>query len=76
MLFTFDFFKEQYPDISDKQISNALYLLDKDGLVSVMSADDIAYSVSLKPSAISSVEEDTLIKKGYELIKEIKSLIG
>ena len=35
--------------------------------------DDIAYETTLLPNAICSVEEDTLLRKGYSFIKEIRS---
>ena len=71
--FAFSTFKDLYPDLDDSFISDALYLLENDGFVSVFSADDVAYSTTLLPSAIRDVEEDTFIKKGYHVLKEIRS---
>lgn len=71
--FSFSTFKSLYPDLDDSFISDALYLLKHDGFVSVFSADNVAYITTLLPSAIRDVEEDTLIKKGYTAIKEIRS---
>lgn len=51
-------------------------VLDHDGLVSVFIADAIAYITTLHPAAIRDCEENTMLKKGYQYIKEIKSLIG
>ena len=74
--FGFEEFKSLYPDLSDDFISNSLYLLKQDGLVSVTSADDVAYMTHLNVLGIRSVEENTLLKKGYTAIKEIKSLLS
>lgn len=74
--FSFEFFKEHYPNTSDAQLSDALYLLQNDDFVSILPGDNVANITSLKPFAISSVEEDTFLKKGYEMFKEIKSLIS
>ena len=38
-----------------------------------LKADDVAYETTLLPNAICSVEEDTLLRKGYSFIKEIRS---
>ena len=74
--FGFEKFKALYPELSDDFISKSLYLLEDEGLVSVSPADDVAYLTSLNASGIKSVEENTLIKKGYTAIKEIKSLLS
>lgn len=71
--FTFETFKTMYPDLDDDFISDALYLLRSDGLVSIQSAENVANTTFLNVRAIRSVEEDTLIKKGYHAIKEIRS---
>lgn len=73
--FGFAQFKELHPDFDDEFISDALYLLQKDGFVSVFPADNIAYMVSLDVSAVRNAEENTLLKKGYDFAKEIKSWI-
>ena len=74
--FDFKYFKEQYPDETDDFISNAIYALQDDNFVSVLRADNVAYMSTLNPSGIVSCEENTLLKKGYSIIKEIKSLIS
>lgn len=73
--FDLDFFSSKYPDISDKQFGNALTVLCDDGFVSLLWGEGLVTCIALCPTAISNVEEDTLLKKGYELIKEVKSLI-
>ena len=74
--FNFETFRNLYPEETDDFISKALYLLEQDNMVSVLSADDVAYNTALKPLAIVNVEENTLFKKGYTVIKEIKSLLS
>lgn len=74
--FSMDFFTSLFPEETEKHISDALNVLDHDGLASVFIADAIAYMTTLLPTAIRDCEENTLIKKGYLCIKEIKSLIG
>lgn len=72
-IFAFSTFKALYPDLDDAFISDALYLLEHDGFVSVFPADNVAYTTTLHPSAIRDVEEDTFVKKGYTVLKEIRS---
>ena len=72
-IFAFSTFKSLYPELDDSFISDALYLLKDDGFVSIFSADNVAYTTTLLPSAIRDVEEDTFIKKGYTVLKEIRS---
>ena len=75
-LFVIDYFRQLFPEETDGHISDALYVLQSDGFVKVGPGDGIAYSVSLIPSGIRNCQEDTIFKKGYSLIKEIKSLIN
>lgn len=74
--FDMDFFLSLFPEETEKHISDALMVLEHDGLVSVFIADAIAYITTLHPAAIRDCEENTMLKKGYQYIKEIKSLIG
>lgn len=73
--FDFEFFKELYPDASDDYLSKALHYLQDDGLVSIFRADDRPYWITLLPNGIANVDENTMLKKGYTILKEIKSLI-
>ena len=66
-VFIFESFKFLHPEIDDA--------LEKDGFVHVFDADGVAYETTLLPNAICSVEEDTLLRKGYSLIKEIRSFL-
>ena len=70
--FSLDNLQTAFQDQDRNFISDALYLLDKDGLVSVFNADDEAYMTTLLPNAIRDMEENTLIKKLYSCAKEIK----
>lgn len=74
-LFYFDQFKTLYPDLEDDFISDALYLLQHDGFIQVQSADDVAYYTVLKVNAVRDAEENTFLKKGYTVLKEIRSWI-
>ena len=71
--FTFDQFKSLHSELDDNFISDALYKLRSDGLIFISSYDNVPLLVNLKVSAITNMEEDTLLKKGYNVIKEIKS---
>ena len=73
--FDMDLFTTLFTEETQDHITNALQVLESDGLVDVFIADTIAYMTTLHPSAIRDFEEDTLLKKGYKCIKEIRSLI-
>ena len=74
--FDIEYFRQLFPDESDEKISDALYVLRDDGFVTVFRADGIAYTTSLVPSGIRDCQESTLLKRGYQCLKEIKSLIS
>ena len=76
VLFDFDYFLSLFPDKNPEYISAALSLLENDDLISIFYADGIAYSITLLPVGIRNCEEDTMLKKGYQCIKEIRELIG
>ena len=73
--FDMDFFTTLFTEETQDHITNALQVLESDGLVDVFIADTIAYMTPLHPSAIRDFEEDTLLKQGYKCTKEIRSLI-
>ena len=56
-------------------LNKAIYLLQYDHFVYISPADDVAFRIELSPEGIRSCEENTLIKKGYSLLKEIKTLL-
>ena len=72
-VFQFEQFKELHPNLDIPFMSDAIYLLEKDGFVAISSYDNVPYFVRLDVSAIRDTEENTLIKKGYAIAKEIKS---
>lgn len=74
-VFPIEYFLPIFPGEMNEHISDALHLLEHDGFVSVFNADGIAYTVSLCPNGIRDCEEDTMIKKGYHCIKEIRQLL-
>lgn len=74
--FEFEYFKDRYPNETDDSISKALYLLEDENLVSILTADNVAYMTRLNPRGIANCEENSMLKQGYLLIKEIKSLIS
>ena len=71
----FNEFTSLLPGIEQRQLINAIHLLKEDGFVKILHADDIPYLTFLLIDAIRQVEEDTLLRKGYLLVKEVCSLI-
>lgn len=71
--FTLSGFQDLYPSLDKEFISDALLLLKNDGFVSAFYADGVAYEIELLPSAIRDAEENTMLKKGYAVLKEIRS---
>ncbi|RJW38697.1 lactate permease [Clostridiales bacterium TF09-2AC] len=74
-VFPIEYFSSIFTGETNEHISDALHLLEHDGFISVFDADGIAYMVSLSPNGIRDCEEDTMIKKGYHCIKEIRQLL-
>ena len=75
-IFYFGDIKEKFPGYTDEYLTKAIYLLEHDGFVQVNPADDVAYTSELLPNGIRNCEENTMLKKGYGLLKEIKSLLS
>lgn len=73
--FLFKEIKSNFNDFSDDFLSKAILSLQKDGFVKVFFADNVAYTINLLPDGIRNCEENTLIKKGYSALKEIKTLL-
>ena len=74
-IFSFSDIKEKFPGYTDEYLTKAIYLLEYDGFVYVSPSDDVAYTSYLLPDGIRNCEENTLLKKGYGLLKEIKTLL-
>lgn len=73
--FSLSIFFKAFSNIKEFEIVNALYLLHDDGLISISSYDNKPQIIFLSVKSIATLEQDTLIKKGYEFIKEIKSIL-
>lgn len=63
----------QFPDEPRHIIFAAVRMLNKDGLLSVSYADDEPNNIALNVSAVRQCEENTMLKKGYNFVKEIRS---
>lgn len=74
-VFPIEYFLSIFPEATNEHISDALHLPEHDGFISVFNADGITYMVSLYPNGIRDCEEDTMFKKGYHCIKEIRQLL-
>jgi len=74
-VFDFDSIQSAFPDQHSDSLVQAISLLEDDGFVNVLYADNIPYIITLRPAAIRHIEENTLLKKGYTLAKQIKDLI-
>lgn len=68
--FDMDFFLSLFPEETEKHISDALMVLDHDGLVSVFIADAIAYITTLHPAAIRDCEENTMLKRDISILRK------
>lgn len=72
----FDWIKEQFPDQPEEYLLKAVGLLVEDGFVYAFECDNTISFINVRPEAIRSIEENTLLRKGYSIIKEIKSLLS
>ena len=59
-------------NIPSHVVYEAFYLLRDDGFISLLSADDIPQEVRLLPDAIRHCDEQTMLKRGYRFIKELR----
>ena len=73
--FIFSVLSEKFFNFKEYEIINALYLLSDDNLISISSYDNQPSIIFLSVKSISKIEQETLIKKGYDFIKEIKSIL-
>ncbi|MGM9937135.1 MAG: lactate permease [Candidatus Ornithomonoglobus sp.] len=71
----FDSIKEYFNDQHEEYLIKAVGLLVNDGLVSAFDSDNTISFIYVLPEAIRNVEENTLLKKGYTILKEIKELL-
>lgn len=73
--FNYTDFVNTFPDAKDHELKASLYKLEEDALVKINSYDNCPTFIFLKINTIVKIEEDTLIKKGYKIAKEIKSFL-
>jgi hypothetical protein len=73
--YDFENIRHAFPDHSEESLIQAIYLLKNNGFVNTLDADDIPYITTVLPDAIRQVEENTLLKKGYNFVKKITDLI-
>lgn len=71
----FDLIKEHFANINEDYILKATTLLEKDGFITVFNSDNTIMYVTLLPEALRNAEENTLFKKGYRFLKEIRALL-
>jgi len=64
---------KQYPNEKEHIVFGAIALLESDGFVEVDYSDDAPQEMSLNMEAVRKCDEETFIKKGYALLKEIRS---
>lgn len=73
--FDFKTISNEFNDIDISTLKMAIRTLSEDRFIFTKYYDNLPAIIYLKPASIKCVEDDTLIKKGYDLIKEIKSLL-
>lgn len=68
-----DIMIQKFPDVPEHILYAAIRMLGIDGLLSVSNSNNKPDQFALNVSAIQQCDEDTMLKKGYEFIKEIRS---
>lgn len=71
----FDKFLSLHPDEDKEFICDAFRLLAKDGFVKNSWFDNVPYFVTLQIDAIVHAEENTNLRKMYNILKEIREWI-
>lgn len=74
--FSIDFFQNKYPDVKEFILIAALKKLYSDEFVSLKFYDNKPSIIFLDIPGIQEIEENTLLKKGYTVFKEIKELFN
>lgn len=64
-----------FPDEPPHLLYAAIRLLDSDGLLSVSYCDDEPSEIALNVQTIRQCDEETMLKKGYDFVKELRSWI-
>lgn len=74
--FSMETIEKQFPGYKTDYLSKIMYSLQNDGFVEVIPADNCAYVSELLVDGIIHCEENTLLKKGYSVLKELKTLLS
>lgn len=74
--FKMDELKSLFLNQDFAHIGNALSLLKNDGFILLQSANNDGSTAVLRSAAIRHIDEDTVIEKGYAIIKEIKDMLS
>ncbi|BBK23850.1 hypothetical protein Aargi30884_27530 [Amedibacterium intestinale] len=64
--------RSMFPNEDEEFICDAFRKLSKDGLVKNSWADNHPYLITLEINAIIEAEENTLLKKTYDFLKEVR----
>lgn len=64
---------EKFPDEKKHIVFGAVGLLETDGFVTVCYGDDEPNTIGLNMIAVRNCDENSFIKKGYTLLKEVRS---
>ena len=68
----FDKILKHFEKIPTHLLQEGLLQLELDGLVSVLYGDNEPDTIFLKSDAIRQCDENTLLKKGYDFVKELR----
>lgn len=74
-IFGWNTLKSIHPNENDEFICDAFRLLKSDGLVNNHWADNVVNMTELEIKAIRDAEENTVLKKTYSILKEIREWI-
>lgn len=76
-LFTIDNLCDLFPKETKESLSDAAWLLEDDGLVSVFCADDVAYTVTIELSAIRAVSLSRRARSiSAKILREVINFLG
>lgn len=63
-----------FPSLSQNEVDDAIVVLHQDGFFSaVQYADDRPVAFAIDLQALRNISNDTLLKRGYRLLKEIRA---
>lgn len=63
---------ERFPDEAPYLVHTAISMLNADGLLSVLYANNEPAEIALNVSAIQQCDSKTLLKRGYAFMKELR----